>query len=177
MSVVEGFTERNAGFAQDGFDAGLKIMPTARTIIIGCVDPRVDPGEVLGLEPGETAVVRNVGGRVTPGLLAELVMLRKVTQAAGGDLAAGWNLVVLQHSDCGITRLDGSPELLSSFFGVAEDELVAKAIHDPRAAVALDVAALRAEPGLAGETLVSGLVYDVATGLVETVVAPAPIRQ
>jgi carbonic anhydrase len=176
MSVIDTFTARNAGFAEHAFDAGLKIMPSARTIVVGCVDPRVDPGEVLGLEPGEAAVVRNVGGRVTPGLLAELMMLRKVTQAAGGDLAAGWNLIVLQHTDCGITRLDGSPELLSSFFGVGEDALAAKAIHDPRVAVALDVATLRAEPGLADATLVSGLIYDVATGRVEIVAEPRPLR-
>jgi carbonic anhydrase len=47
---------------------------------------------------------------------------------------------------------------------------------DPRVAVAVDVAALRAIPELPGEWLVSGLVYDVATGLVEVVVPEAPIR-
>jgi carbonic anhydrase len=40
----------------------------------------------------------------------------------------------------------------------------------------VDVAALRAIPVLPGEWLLSGLVYDVATGLVEVVVPPAPIR-
>jgi len=35
---------------------------------------------------------------------------------------------------------------------------------------------LRTIPALPGEWLVSGLVYDVATGLVEVVVLAAPIR-
>jgi len=35
---------------------------------------------------------------------------------------------------------------------------------------------LRAIPALPSEWLVSGLVYDVATGLVEVVVPAAPIR-
>ena len=49
-------------------------------------------------------------------------------------------------------------------------------LEDPRAAVAVDVAALRAIPALPGAWLISGLVYDVATGLVEIVVPPTPIR-
>jgi carbonic anhydrase len=42
--------------------------------------------------------------------------------------------------------------------------------------VTVDVDALRAIPALPAAWLLSGLVYDVATGLVETVVSPAPIR-
>ena len=57
-----------------------------------------------------------------------------------------------------------------------EGELKSKAVADPRAAVAVDVALLRTIPALPGGWLVSGLVYDVATGLVEVVVPPAPIR-
>src|SRR5262249_49615990 len=62
-------------------------------------------------------------------------------------------------------------------FQVREGELKIKAVTDPRAAVAVDVALLRAIPALPGEWLVSGLVYDLATGLGEVVVPPAPIRE
>jgi|GEM_PF-3920071 len=55
-------------------------------------------------------------------------------------------------------------------------ELKAKSVSDPRAAVAVDVAALRAVPELPNGWLISGLVYDVATGLVEVVVPPTPIH-
>jgi len=78
------------------------------------VDPRVDPVDVFGVEAGEAAIIRNVGGRVTPSTIDTLAMLRQVTRAAGGDLAAGWNLVVLHHTDCGITRLGGAPKLLAA---------------------------------------------------------------
>jgi carbonic anhydrase len=152
------------------------MMPLLKTIVIGCVDPRVEPSDVLGVQLGEAAVIRNVGGRVTPALVQELAMLRKVTQAAGGDLGRGWELIVLHHTDCGITRLEGSPDLLVAFFDVDTERLGAKAINDPRAAVAVDAAVLKADPSLPGEIVVSGLVYDVATGLIETVVAPSPLR-
>jgi carbonic anhydrase len=55
-------------------------MPSGSLQVIGCVDPRVDPANVLGLKLGEAAVIRNVGGRVTPATLRTLAMLAKVVQ-------------------------------------------------------------------------------------------------
>jgi carbonic anhydrase len=66
--------------------------------------------------------------------------------------------------------------MLARYFQIQESELKTKAVTDPLAAVALDVASLRAVPALPGAWLVSGLVYDVATGLAEIVVPPTPIR-
>lgn len=83
---------------------------------------------------------------------------------------------MLQHTDCGITRLAGDPALLTAVFKSRRMELKAKSVSDPRAAVAVDVAALRAVPALPNGWLISGLVYDVATGLVEVVVPPTPIH-
>ncbi|UQX87092.1 hypothetical protein M6D93_12345 [Jatrophihabitans telluris] len=171
MSTSQNWTERNAGFASKHYDPSLRIMPSLKTIVIGCVDPRVDPTDVLGLDPGEVAAIRNVGGRITPDTLDELAMLRAVTQAAGGDIGPGWEFVVLHHTDCGITRLQNKPELLAAYFNVNATHLPDKAVGDPKAAVVGDVAVLRADPRLPGVT-VSGLVYDVATGRLETVVAP-----
>jgi carbonic anhydrase len=171
MSVTETLTTRNEDFAAHQFTAGLRMMPSLKTIVIGCVDPRVDPALVLGTAPGEIAAIRNVGGRVTPGVRREVAMLRKVTLAAGGDLGPGWELIVLHHTDCGIRRLADQPALLAAFFEVDENHLAEQSVTDPRAAVTLDVAALRAEVSVPGIS-VSGLVYDVATGLVETIVKP-----
>lgn len=75
-----------------------------------------------------------------------------------------------------VTRLAGDPAMLTRYFQVEERELKAKAVTNPRAAVAVDVGLLRQIPGLPGEWLISGLVYDVATGLVEIVVPPSRIR-
>jgi carbonic anhydrase len=66
--------------------------------------------------------------------------------------------------------------MLAHYFQIQEGELKQKAVTDPHAAVAHDVTSLRAIPALPGEWLISGLVYDVATGLVEIVLPPAAIR-
>ena len=176
MSVIETFTERNEHFAATHFTQGLKIIPSMKTMIVGCVDPRVDPANIFGLQLGEAAILRNVGGRVTPGLLHEMKMLGVVAKAGGGALGPGWNLVVLHHTDCGITRLAQTPDLLGTFFGVDPSKLDALAVGDPHRSVMVDVAALKANPELPGEFLVTGLVYDVKTGRTEVVVPSSSLR-
>jgi carbonic anhydrase len=123
-------------------------------------------------------VLRNIGGRITPGLLEQLGLLGRIGQVAGEAPGGGgeFHIIVMQHTDCGSTRLVGDPAMLAHYFQIPESELKAKAVGDPRAAVAVDVAALRAIPALPAAWLISGLVYNVATGLVEVVVPPAPIR-
>jgi carbonic anhydrase len=95
---------------------------------------------------------------------------------AAGPPGPGWNLVVLHHTDCGINRLTGYPELLADHFGVDKAELDSQPVTDPRASVATDVAALKANPFLPAELIVSGLVYDVETGLIEQIVGPEQLR-
>ena len=184
MSNLDDLLARNKVFAAAQSAAGTlmpslpRALPSVKAVIIGCADMRVDPAHVLGTKPGEAVVMRNIGGRITPGLLEELGLLGRIGEVAREIPGGGgeFHIIVLQHTDCGITRLAGDPALLTHYFQVQEAELQAKAITDPRAAVAVDVALLRAIPALPGSWIVSGLVYDVASGLVQTVVPPVPIR-
>ena len=144
MTVIDTLTSATRPFADSRFSADLKIVPSMKTMVIGCVDPRVDPADIFGLVPGEAAVIRNVGGRITPATLQIMAMLRIVAKDNGGEIGQGWNLIVLHHTDCGITCLAHSPELLAKHFGVAPGDLDDLAIADPHKAVAVDVAALKA---------------------------------
>ncbi|HEY0702685.1 MAG TPA: carbonic anhydrase [Candidatus Acidoferrales bacterium] len=185
MSNLDGFLQRNKELAAKQSAAGAlapslpKAMLKVRALVITCADMRVDPVYVLGVQPGEAVVLRNIGGRFTPGLLEELALLGRIGEVAGEAPGGGgeFHLIVMQHTDCGITRLTGDPAKLAHYFQIPESDLKSKTVGDPRAAVAGDVAALKAIPALPGSWVLSGLVYDVATGLVETVVPPAPIRK
>lgn len=158
---------RNAAFAAGGAFAGLP-FPTSQTLrVIGCVDSRVDPSDVLGLELGEAVVMRNIGGRVTPEALRSWALLGRLGQ---GQSPAGGHMVILHHTDCGIRRLADYPDQLAVFFEIPVADLGGKAVLDPYAAVRVDVDIARRT--LPAGLLVSGLVYDVDTGLVEVVVPP-----
>lgn len=175
MSVIDILTQRNEVFIAQAYTADLSMMPKLRTMIITCADPRVDPAHLLGLNPGDAAVIRNVGGRITPGTLQNMALLQLVGQAQNAPSSGGFDLIILHHTDCGITHLDSKPEMLASYFGIDKAELAAKAVNDPYASVVVDVAALRANPMLPASWSVSGMVYDVTTGRVETVVPP-PVK-
>jgi len=184
MTTFDTLMKRNKDFAAQQSAAGLLMpslpsaLPHVKALIIGCADMRVDPAHVLGLKPGEAVVIRNIGGRITPGTLEMLGLLGRIAQVAEANPGGGgeFHLIVLHHTDCGITRLAGNPDMLIDYFEISKEELTAKAVTDPRAAVAADVAVLRANPALPDEWLVSGLVYNVATGLVDAVVPPTPLR-
>lgn len=177
MSTLDVLIERNATFAANEFPAGLGMMPRLRAMIIGCADPRVDPALVLGLDLGDAAIIRNVGGRVTPGTLQNMVLLRMLATQEATDPGGGWTLIVLHHTDCGITRLVNRPEPLAEYLGVPIHAFDAGEVINPRASVVSDIAALRRVPGIPQQWLVTGLVYDVETGLVEEVVPLSQLGQ
>jgi carbonic anhydrase len=140
VDTLDRLAAGNARFARRDFDPALRMMPSAAVLVIGCVDPRVDPSHVFGMDLGDR----------------------------------GWNFVVLQHTDCGIVHMQSHPRQLADYFGVNPGDLSAKKVSDPYAAVALDVAALRADPNLPAGMRSSGWVYDTATGRTQLVVPPPP---
>jgi carbonic anhydrase len=184
MSQLDMMLQRNKGFAARESASGTLMpslagaLPTVKAIIVTCADPRVEPAYLLGIKPGDAVVVRNIGGRVTPDVLEQLGLLGQIGAAVKAIPGGGgeFHVIVMHHTDCGMTRLAGDAAALAHYFQISEGEVEQKAAGDPRAAVAVDVAALRAVPGLPAQWLLSGLVYDVATGLVEVVVPAAPIR-
>jgi carbonic anhydrase len=177
LNFIETITRRNEDFVHAAHSANLKIIPSAKSIIIGCLDPRVDPMDILGLEPGEAAIYRNIGGRVNAASIETMILLPIVTKAVGQEMGTGWNLVILHHTDCGIVGCyKYAPDLLADHLGVARVELDAMAIADPRKAVAMDVAAYKANETLPAGFIISGLVYDVFTGKIEVVVPTSRLR-
>jgi carbonic anhydrase len=140
MTISSGeLVRRNAAFAATGAFAGLAFPASSTLQVLGCVDSRVDPGAVLGLALGDAVVMRNIGGRVTPAALRSWALLG---QLSAGQPPGG-HLVILHHTDCGITRLAAFPDQLAAFFEIPPGQLETKAVADPYAAVRLDTALAR----------------------------------
>ena len=141
MNSFDSLLQRNQDFAaQQSATGGLmpslpRALPNVKAIIIGCADMRVDPAHVLGTKPGEAVVMRNIGGRITPGLLEQLGLLGRIGEVAGEVPGGGgdFHIIVLQHTDCGITRLVGDTDKLANYFQIKEAEVRAKSVSDPHA--------------------------------------------
>ncbi len=170
--------DRNRRFAEQ-FDAGdLAIRPRMSTIILTCLDARVDPAHLFGLGLGDALVIRNAGGWITPAVLRDLAILGVLAANMPGPSAMQLELVVVHHTDCGMARL-ANPAIqqqAADRLGLTVDEVAAMAITDPATSVRADIERLRATSGTPDQLVVSGLVYDVADGTVTQVVAPAPLR-
>ena len=170
--------DRNRSFAEQ-FDAGdLNIRPRMSTIILTCVDARVDPAHLFGLALGDAVVLRNDGGRVTPAVMKDLAILGVLAANFAGTSPMQPELVVMHHTDCGMSRLANPAiqEQVAKKLGLSVDEVAAMAINDPATTVRNDIERLRTTPGTPDQLVVSGFVYNVSNGTINQVVPPAPLR-
>jgi carbonic anhydrase len=162
---------RNRAFAGAGGHEGAVVFPRLSLFVITCLDPRVDPAHVLGLDLGDAIVVRNVGGRVTPEVINDVAFIGQIAETLlpGGPL---FEIAVIHHTQCGAGALadDDFRHRYAERIGAEESSLREHAVLDPTATVTHDVERLRSAPAISARVSVSGHVYDVVTGLVETII-------
>ena len=172
--------DRNRSFTEQFAAGDLKISPRISTILLTCLDARVDPAHLFGLALGDAVVMRNAGGRITPAVMGDLGILGVLSAAFSppGTSLRQPELVVIHHTDCGMSRLT-NPAIrgqVAERLGLSVDEVSAMAISDPTASVRDDIERLRRTPGTPDHLVVSGFVYDVSNGSINQVVPPAPLR-
>ena len=171
MSNANTLMARNQDFAAN-FQAGdMPILPKLRTIILTCVDARVDPAHVLGLELGEAVVIRNNGGRVTREVLEEIAALAFIVARMDGDAPKPFELVIVQHTQCGAERF-ALPEVQGAIKANLGIDVSGSAIADHDQSLLDDIARLRDAPEIPDHVIVSGFVYDVKSGQMRQVAAP-----
>lgn len=165
--------DRNAQFAE-GFDkADLPILPRLNTLLITCIDARVDPAHVLGLDLGDAVVIRNNGGRATRAVIEEIAalaaMVGKLTKAP-----PAFNVVLMQHTQCGAQNF-ANPEFQATLKDKLGIDVSESAISDHDTDLNGDIARLRDAPVLPGTLTVSAVLYDVKTGQLSEIAAPATL--
>src|SRR3984957_16196965 len=177
MSNLDDLLRNNARFAATDAKErvpAIPFVPNKQVYILTCIDPRVDPAQVFGLELGDAIVARTVGGRVTPAVIQDLAWISYLHEVKTPD--ADWfELAIMHHTDCGSGFFADDP-LRHGFAarGFDDAELAKLAVLDPAATVPVDVEKVVGSPQVSAKIKVSGFSYDVKTGLVTTVVPPQP---
>jgi carbonic anhydrase len=171
LGSIEVALDRNRAFAAAGGHEGAVVFPTLRLFVITCLDPRVDPAHFLGLHLSDAMVIRNVGGRVTPEVINDVAFIGQLAENIRPD-GRLFEVAVIHHTQCGTGALadDAFRRTYAERIGAEESTLREHAVIDPAATVTRDVERLRAAPQISPRVTVSGHVYDVVTGLVQTVV-------
>ncbi len=178
MADLTTLLDRNRSFAEQFEGGDLNIRPRMSTILLTCVDARVDPAHLFGLGLGDAVVIRNAGGRITPAVMGDLAVLGVLAANLPENGAMQPQLVVIHHTDCGMGRLANPPvqQQVAQRLGLSDDEVAAMAVTDPTATVKADIERLRRTPGTPDALVVTGLVYDVSDGTIDQVMSPAPLR-
>jgi carbonic anhydrase len=175
MSNFDELLRRNEAFARTGAKdrvPAIPFLPNKQVYILTCIDPRVDPAQLFGLDLGDAIVARTVGGRVTPAVLQDLAWISYLHETKTPD-AEWFEFAVMHHTDCG-SGFFADDELRHGFAarGYDDAELAGLAVLDPSVTVPGDVATVLQAPQVSSRIKVTGLSYDVKTGLVKTVVPP-----
>ena len=163
--------EHNRAFAAAAGHEGATVFPNLGLFVITCCDPRTDPAHFLGLGLGDAVVARNVGGRVTPEVINDVAYIGQIAETVLPD-GPLFEVAVIHHTQCGSGALadDGFRNRYADRIGADEATLREHAVLDPATTVRTDVERLRSAPAISPRITVSGHVYDVVTGLVETVI-------
>jgi carbonic anhydrase len=172
MTRMAPLLERNEQFARSHTPAALG-LPALQLLVVTCLDHRVDPAIVMGLQLGDAPVIRNAGGRVTPSVIDDLAYLAFLSeQMFGGEGAAErlFEVAVVHHTQCGTGLLadPGFRHRGAEATGLSEAALESSAVADPHTTVKIDVERLLTSPSLSPKVSVSGHVYDIATGRITT---------
>jgi carbonic anhydrase len=132
-------------------------------VVISCLDSRIIPDQFFQLKPTEVTVIRNVGGRVNDSVILQI--------AALGTLRPLGDILIVHHIDCGTTKFteEQVKKNLTEKFGKDEriDEMVFGAIADLPQSLRDDVEIMKNSTLIESGTLITGLLYDIKTGLVE----------
>lgn len=147
----------NARYADEFRLTGLSGRAARGLAVVTCIDSRIEPLQMLGLEPGDAKIVRTAGGRVSDEVFATLVLTRHLLDVE--------RVMVIAHTNCRMTARDAEElhAAIEAEGGPDTRELGFVVAPDPAAAVREDVERLLASPLLAGVTA-GGFVYDVETG-------------
>jgi carbonic anhydrase len=188
-AVQQNLVAKNAEYASK-FDKGDLGTPPAKNCIVGkytpihplfrsmasssnltakvtCMDARIDPAAAYGIDVGDAHVIRNAGGHVRPALRDILI---------SQQLLGTKELLVIKHTRCGMLSFKNEDAL-----AIVEKNLGVQAranlegfdfhtITNLEEAVKSDVKWLKDCSYVPRDVLVSGWIYDVATGKVKKVV-------
>ena len=154
----------NREFAADFKLSGFDGVAHAGVALVTCMDSRIDPLGMLGLEPGDAKIFRNPGGRVTPQALEALVL--------GVHLLNVKRILVVPHTRCAMasSTLEQVRERVGASAGQDVSWQQFSMVADQEAALLDDVHKVRAHPLIPDTVEVGGFLYDVDTGLLNQLI-------
>ena len=94
MTVTDELIENSRKYAETFEKGDLPIPPAKKVAVVACMDARLIPTRVLGLNEGDAHVIRNAGGVITDDEIRSL--------AISQHLLGTEEIILIHHTDCGM---------------------------------------------------------------------------
>src|ERR1700709_2807186 len=157
MSTTDELLANAETYASSFSNGELPLPPARKVAVVACMDARLNPYGLLGLQEGDAHVIRNAGGVITDDEIRSLAISQR--------LLGTEEIVLIHHTDCGMLTFtdDEFVAKLESETGERPD-WTAHAFSDPDADVRAGIEKIRSSPFIPHTDRVRGFVYDVHTG-------------
>src|SRR4051794_12169839 len=157
MTATDELLQNAERYAAD-FDRGdLPLPPAKGVVVLACMDARLNPYGILGLQEGDAHVIRNAGGVVTDDEIRSLAISQR--------LLGTEEIILIHHTDCGMLTFtdDDFKRQVQDDTGI-KPEWAAEAFPDLDEDVRQSLARIEASPFIPNKQSVRGFVYEVETG-------------
>ena len=157
MSVIDELLENADAYAESFDKGGLELPPARRIAIVACMDARLDPSALLGLQEGDAHVIRNAGGVITDDEIRSLAISQRLLQTE--------EIMLIHHTDCGMLTFkdDDLRRQIQDETGV-KPAWAAECFDNLDEDVRQSVARIKASPFIPRKDKIRGFVYEVETG-------------
>jgi carbonic anhydrase len=165
MSVTDELLRNAQQYAASFTKSSLPMPPGKATAVVACMDARLNPYGLLGLQEGDAHVIRNAGGVVTDDVIRSLTISQR--------LLGTREIILIHHTDCGMLtfRDDDVKGQIEADTGI-RPPFALEAFADAARDVRQSMARIAASPFIPNKDHVRGFVYDVKSGRLEEVGAP-----
>ena len=158
MTGFEDIFTANAQYVKDFQLSGLTGQAARGLAIVTCIDSRIAPLAIMGMQPGDAKIIRNAGARVTDDVLRTLVLATHLLNVS--------RILVMPHTDCRMasgTEAEIHAAILEKS-GVDTRSIEIRTVRDPLEALEIDLDRIRSFPLLAANIEVAGAIFNVRTG-------------
>jgi carbonic anhydrase len=162
VSVTDELIAHARNYAKQFDKRDLPLLPRRKLAIVACMDARLLPARLFGLEEGDAHVIRNAGGVVTDEEIRSLAISQRLLQTE--------EIILVHHTDCGMLKFtdDEFERALERDTGVKPD-WSAQSFPDLDEDVRRSIAKIKDSPFIPHKHSVRGFVYEVETGALREV--------
>jgi len=164
VSKFDDILAANAQYVAEFQSSALTGQAARGLAIITCIDSRIAPLAIVGMQPGDAKIIRNAGARVTDDVLRTLVLATHLLNVS--------RILVMPHTDCRMASGE-EHEIHAAILeksGVDTRGIEIRTVKDQRKALVPDIQRIESYPLLAKNVKVMGAIFSVETGKLSPVI-------